>query len=239
MLFDSVNIVKKLDEQRSQNTVLKEAKSILSEEFLHEIGIFDRLDSQNQKGDYPDISLLNESRVYSLNEIENVCIKYRLRFLDTAFFRGNIPTEAINKIKEIENKTGVDLKELHIVAPSRRFKLEDCDKDPLLFAHIGNNQFYLIHKWGRDLSWFRKFLVYPLRSIETFAVSLITLAAIIAVVTPDDLLSLDPVALDIPYLRIAWFLKALIALGSISALILAAFHKSFSSAQWKDNLFKR
>ena len=36
------------------------------------------------------------------------------------------------------------------MAPSALFRLEKTD-DPLLFVPLGNNYYYLVHKWGNDL----------------------------------------------------------------------------------------
>lgn len=42
-----------------------------------------------------------------------------------------------------------------IAAPSESFELQDRPVDPLLFCRLDDNNFYLVHKWGNDLSVFR------------------------------------------------------------------------------------
>ena len=42
------------------------------------------------------------------------------------------------------------------MAPSKLFELENYD-DPLLFASLGDGYYYLIHKWGNDLSFLEKY----------------------------------------------------------------------------------
>lgn len=44
----------------------------------------------------------------------------------------------------------------YIMAPKQSFKLEERPKDPLLFYKINDEYYYLIHKWGNDLSVFRR-----------------------------------------------------------------------------------
>lgn len=43
-----------------------------------------------------------------------------------------------------------------IVAPATSFELQDRPIDPLLFCELGDDQFYLVHKWGNDLSVWRR-----------------------------------------------------------------------------------
>jgi len=106
--------------------------------------------------------LLETDSIFHLNQIKNICIDYRLRFLDSHLYKSNVPTEAISKIKALEKAHNTTLKGFMIMAPSKQFHLESYD-DPLLFAPIGNGYYYLIHKWGNDLSRFRKIVVRPAR----------------------------------------------------------------------------
>lgn len=65
-----------------------------------------------------------------------------------------------------------------IAAPATSFKLQDRPIDPLLFCELGDGQFYLVHKWGNDLSVFRrahKFLTVGYRLVML----LIAVAAIV------------------------------------------------------------
>ncbi|CAN0604076.1 unnamed protein product, partial [Ectocarpus sp. 12 AP-2014] len=102
-----------------------------------------------------NIDLLNSDKIYHTKEIKQICIDYRLRFLDTKYFKGTIPAEGLSKIKALEKEHDTEIKGFKIIAPSKLFKLEDKD-DPLLFAPIGNGYYYLIHQWGNDLQPFRK-----------------------------------------------------------------------------------
>jgi len=50
------------------------------------------------------------------------------------------------------------------MAPSALFRLEKTD-DPLLFAPLGNDYYYLVHKWGNDLHPLRKLMMWPFKNI--------------------------------------------------------------------------
>ena len=55
------------------------------------------------------------------------------------------------------------------MAPSKLFKLKNAD-DPLLFTSLGNDYFYLIDKWGNDLSYFRKISMWPFKSLTNILI---------------------------------------------------------------------
>lgn len=45
-----------------------------------------------------------------------------------------------------------------IAAPAESFDLQPRPIDPLLFCNLGDDQYYLVHKWGSDISWSRRWL---------------------------------------------------------------------------------
>ncbi len=122
---------------------------------------------------------------YLLFVLLTICITYRLRFLESSLFKGEIPTEAVSKTKQLEKTHNTTVKGYKIMAPSNLFKLENYD-DPLLFAPIGNDYYYLIHKWGNDMSVWRKWLMYPFRNLDTVIVSTNIAAFLIALSFPES-----------------------------------------------------
>ncbi|WGD34192.1 hypothetical protein [Olleya sp. YS] len=183
MIFNPTNIESKLRKQQlrdlDSHTILDQVYSILKANDDHENRIETTLKS-GVKGNSNlfDIDKLETDRIFHIDSIKKTCIDYRLRFLDTKYFKNEFPQEAISKIKHLEKTHNTYLKGFKIMAPSKLFKLENPD-DPLLFAPIGNGYYYLIHKWGNDLNPFRKWLVLPFKNFEnllTFA--LITSAVI-------------------------------------------------------------
>ncbi len=135
-----------------------------------------------------DLSLLETKNIFHLDQIKQICIDYRLRFLDTKYFKGEIPQAAVNKIKRLEKVHNTELRGYKIIAPSKLFKLKDKD-DPLLFAPIGNNYFYLVHKWGNDLHPLRKLLVWPFKSIVNLTFLIVVISYITTLLVPQGLFS--------------------------------------------------
>ncbi|MCH2234418.1 MAG: hypothetical protein MK078_09220 [Crocinitomicaceae bacterium] len=143
-------------------------------------------------GDSNDINGLKRDmhdKLLSINTIERICLKYRLRILDISYFKGELPQEAIDKVQEIESKYKTTLKPLKIIAPGRLFELEDSEIDPILLAEIEENKFLFIHKWGNEFNFFRKVSSLPVRSPKAMAISLgfvaLTFSMLIALATYD------------------------------------------------------
>ena len=137
-----------------------------------------------------NIDLLETDRIYHVDQIREICVDYRLRFLDTKYFKNEIPQEALHKIKQLEKDHEMTLRGFKIVAPSKMFKLENAD-DPLLFAPIGNGYFYLIHKWGNDLNFFRKAWAWPFKSLENLIVCTLLVSLVAAYAVPNGIFSKD------------------------------------------------
>ena len=153
----------------------------------HEEDLNSRLSKSGQSNAF-NIDLLDSSRVYTLENIEKICVLYRLRFLDIKYFKPQLPEEAILKMSNLEIEHDLTLQGLKVMAPSKLFKLEDKD-DPLLFAPIGNGHYYLIHKWGNDLSRYRKAFVWPMRGPVHLLIALALLSFILTSFIPSGLFS--------------------------------------------------
>ena len=91
-----------------------------------------------------------EQKYLSQGHNKNICVRYRLRFLDSNLFKGEYPKNITKIISDIEKKHDTNLNNFMIMAPSKLFKIKSPD-DPILFIPIGNNYYYLIHKWGRRI----------------------------------------------------------------------------------------
>tara|TARA_R110002051_G_scaffold56046_9_gene104009 strand:- start:5285 stop:6007 length:723 start_codon:yes stop_codon:yes gene_type:complete len=194
MLLPKTNIAEKLTQAKfksykSETDRLKEIYSIFSEVDSQ----FDRIGnnistSNGTPSNNFNLELLNTKNIFHTNEIKQICIDYRLRFLDTKYFKGEIPYEAISIIKSLEKTHLLEIKGFKIIAPSKLFKLKDKD-DPVLFAPIGNGYFYLIHKWGNDLHPLRKILMWPFKSIVNLTVLVFLLSFILTFMVPEGLFS--------------------------------------------------
>ena len=175
---------------------------------------------------------LDTSKIYHIDHIQRICVDYRLRFLDTRYFKGKIPKTALSKIKDLEETHQTQLKGYKIIAPSKLFKLENAD-DPLLFAPMGNDYYYLIHKWGNDLNPWRKSLMWFFKSFENLIVLIVLVSILCTLLVPQGLFTRNTDFSS--YLMIFFFM-----FKSVAAVVLYygfAAGKNFNGAIWNSKYF--
>lgn len=175
MLPERIDLQRKLnilrDKEKKQEALLEEVRQILNrsnaeKEILRRIN---EGEGEDITGNNFNFDLLESGRIFHLSQIKKICIQYRLRFLYTKYFKGEIPHEALRAAKCIETQHQTELKGFKMLAPAKYFRLENAD-DPMLFAPIGNDYYYLIHKWGTDIHPLRKMMVWPLRNLENLII---------------------------------------------------------------------
>lgn len=238
MLISRTNIHTKLLRERDKNTsntdILEQVARIFEEDRLRESDILQTLQGTTNDGiNNFDFDLLETDNIFHIKQIEKICVDYRLRFLDTKYFKGKYPQEAISQIKYLENKHNTTLDGFKIIAPSKMFVLEKAD-DPLLFAPMGNGYFYLIHKWGDDLHPLRKWLMWPYKSFENLIVGIVLTSLVATILIPDGLFSRkQSTSQDI---MVFFFM-----FKSIAAVVLYygfALGKNFNTAIWNSKYDK-
>ena len=197
--------------------------------------IYSEYIEQNKKNQFNDFNLdkLDNDKIFHLNTIRKICIDYRLRFLDIKYFKGDIPSEAIDKIKQLENDHNKKLNNFKIMAPSIMFRLKKTD-DPLLFVPLGDNYFYFIHKWGNDLAPLRKFRMWPFRSIKNLLFTLLFASYMITLITPMSIFTNNPDSSDFWILFLFMF-KAVV---SIVLFLGVALGKNFNPKIWNSRYNK-
>ncbi|SDG74196.1 hypothetical protein [Psychroflexus sediminis] len=238
MMFPRTNLKTQLNKEKFKTTsneaILKQVHDVLKDvdvrngEILNKVTSGDSIDSNDF-----DFDKLQSSEIYHIDQIEKICITYRLRFLDSKYFKGKLPYEAISKIKTLEEEHETSLQGFKIMAPSKLFKLENAD-DPLLFAPIGNDYYYLIHKWGNDLNPFRKLMMWPFKTFENFML-LVFLSALIctALVPSGFFMSEDNIRTEF----ILLFLFMFKWIAGIALYYGFAKGKNFNTAIWRSKYY--
>lgn len=190
---------------------------------------------QPNKGDINqfDFDLLVPHKIFHVDQIRKVCIDYRLRFLDIKYFKGNIPPSAIEKICDLEKTHETALKGFKIMAPSVLFRLKKTD-DPLLFVPLGNGYYYLIHKWGNDLSPARKVWAWPFKNIWNLLFTVLVVSLFATYITPYQIFTKTPSPSTFWMLYFFMFK----AIASIVLFYGFALGKNFNPAIWNNRYNK-
>lgn len=238
MLFSRTNIHDKLLRERSKSEkeqdILTQVYQVFEEDRFRESGILNTLQEKSEEG-YNEFNfdLLERNRIFHIKQIRKICIDYRLRFLDTKYFKGKYPQEVLDEIKYLENTHKTELDAYKIIAPSKMFILEKAD-DPLLFAPMGNGYFYLIHKWGNDLSPLRKLWAWSFKSFENLIILMLFISLLATWLIPDGLFTKNQ---DTSQDIIVFFFM----FKSIAAIVLFygfALGKNFNTRIWNSKYDK-
>lgn len=237
MLLKKTNIEEKLQRLKhkstSENTTLEAVKAILAKDDNIDERISETLNNgkSSDKNNF-NFDLLETENIYHIEQIKSICIDYRLRFLNSRFFKGKLPYEATSKIKSLEKAHKTEFKGFKIIAPSKLFKLENAD-DPILFAPIGNGYYYLIHKWGNDLNPFRKLLMWPYKGFGNLIFTVFLVSLLATALFPEGIFSNKPNSTQAGMIFFFIF-------KSIAAMVIYygfAAGKNFNYAIWNSKYF--
>lgn len=108
-------------------------------------------------------------KVFTEDEIKDICQKYNLRLLHSRKYNGTIDTALASRIIEFFKESGVDShryeasNNLYIMAPPEMFDAEkkrQTISDPIMFYRVakqGSIPMYVpVHQWGNDFSIIRR-----------------------------------------------------------------------------------
>ena len=238
MLLKRTNIQEKLNLERKQGdlqgeALLRQVHELLQEDAEKRERIGETLTKGSAaKSNNFDFDELDPKAIFHIEQIKKICIDYRLRFLDTKYFKGIIPPEAISKIKSLEQQHNTALSGFKIIAPSKLFKLEDKD-DPLLFAPMGNGYYYLVHQWGNDLHPLRKMMMWPFKSVVNLGIMVFIASFFLTLLVPEGLFSNSSSAAEFWIIYFFMF-------KSLAAVVIFygfALGKNFNPVIWNSKYF--
>ena len=180
-----------------------------------------------------NISKIDSNKLFHVNQIKKICIDYRLRFLELNLFKGKVPKKAYENLEKFKANHPNLKFDLKIMAPSKLFELENYD-DPLLFASLGNGYYYLIHKWGNDLSFFRKISVWPFKNLVNILTFISIISLVITALVPGNIFYYDGKPGTQFFITFLFILKSVIAIFIYYGFSLG---KNFNEFIWNRKYF--
>lgn len=180
---------------------------------------------------------LDRSRIFHRDAIRELCVRYRLRFLHAGLFKGAIPRQAVQAVRDLERRAGRPIHGFRIMAPASRFRLCDSEADPLLFVQVAEDRYYLVHRWGHDLAVSRAIAYWPMRSPMHLASTLFVMALALTLIVPTGWLTGSEGAPWMNGTRILFFFWISVVLASMTAFGWFAFFGKFSTEAWNSRHF--
>ena len=106
-MLKPIDIHKTLIKQRSKDDksfdITKWVDSIINE-ISSDNNVLKRLSLSpiNRNINKFSFDILDTNAIFHISHIEKICVNYRLRFLDTKYFKGTYPEEVVDKINTLE-----------------------------------------------------------------------------------------------------------------------------------------
>tara|TARA_B100000073_G_scaffold94374_1_gene74895 strand:+ start:247 stop:954 length:708 start_codon:yes stop_codon:yes gene_type:complete len=181
-----VNLFEELLIERNKEISSDELKSIVKKIWSNHDSKKDQIrislnKRNNDKYNQLKFDKMESKNIFHKDTIKKICVRYRLRFLDSNLFKGEYPKNITRIITDLEYKHDTSLSNFKIMAPSKLFKIKSPD-DPILFVPIGNDYFYLVHKWGKEFNKFRKLMVLPFKNIDNLTIFSILVSVFFALI---------------------------------------------------------
>ena len=230
-LYTQLDSIRQKTNQAELN-IINEAKKILDNDLVSEKKILKNLGHYNNLSEVIIEEDVNENEIFSLEVIKILSFQYRLKFLDSSLYKSEIPLEAVQKVKYLNEKHHRNLKHFKILSLPESFIKDQTLSNSILFAKTNHNQYYKIHQWGNEIPKRRKLFVWPLRNFETLALSILFFTMIEALVLPTNLITLDSKAQYWSGYRGGTFFHLLIFNSAFSTYFFITFAKNFSSNLW-------
>ena len=175
-----VNLFEELINERSKQITSEELKTAIKNIWSKDNQIKKSLNKKNdEKLNDLKFDKMKTRNIFHKDTIKKICVRYRLRFLDSNLFKGEYPKNITKIIGKIERNHNTTLSNFMIMAPSKLFKIKSPD-DPILFVPIGNDYYYLIHKWGEEFNYLRKLMVLPFKNIDNLTIFSVLVSVVFA-----------------------------------------------------------
>ena len=175
-----VNLFEELINERSKQITSEELRKALKSIWSKDDQIKKSLNKKNDnKHNDLKFDKMKTRNIFHKDTIKKICVRYRLRFLDSNLFKGEYPKNITKIIGKIERNHNTTLSNFMIMAPSKLFKIKSPD-DPILFVPIGNDYYYLIHKWGEEFNYLRKLMVLPFKNIDNLTIFSVLVSVVFA-----------------------------------------------------------
>jgi hypothetical protein len=239
-MFTKVNLKEALNEirerdQREGERLISTVNDWFKADWEKDQEVLAAIKAGATSGELPEANGLCASRIFTYSQIRELCVNYRLRFLSTRHFKGEIPREAIAEVKKAEQVTQCSIDSFMIAAPAMLFTLSDSNSDPLLFIPLNDGTFYLAHQWGGDLAWYRRWLYWPVASLPNLVLTVVGVSILLAAFVPTHIIGRELSYFN--FYRFAFLAWCVVFLSGMTSYFWFAMGSKFSTHAWRSRFF--
>ncbi len=233
-----MSIYKELEKQRAKNDETQQAK-LLKEayEILKGTAIYGN--SYNENNSKSVVSsktdLLNKKKIFEEEHIKSICIQYGLRFIDSKYYKADLPHNVHLSCSALEIMLDKSL-EFKILTKPSNFKTKHPNGQHFVFAKLNKNEYYLVNQWGSEISKLRKYFNLPFRNIDFLMVSTILVSLFISIITPSRFISSYYQNHYFTFIRASFFFWTLILLSAIIVYYIVAIRKGLNNHHWDNSV---
>lgn len=234
-ILNELNIQRKKHEVKVINSLINKAVSSINNITIKNKGSFY---NESEELNYSNKSLIlnnyNETKLYSIEVIKASCVNYGLRFLNTKYYKTDLPYNTYIKCAahEIEANRKIDF---YIISQVSNFKIKNPIYEHLIFADAGNDNFYLIDVWGLEYPFYKKLAVLPFRNPNYLLLSILILSVILGSITPTSFINRRSDANYFCMLRISYFFSCFIFVAAVLVYYVIGIRKNLNNGEWNNS----
>lgn len=174
----------------------------------------------------------HSSEILFLEEIKIFCTRYRFRFLPAVQFKGPIPYEIFSETRKIEKEIGGELSGFQIAAPIESFNNSIPPKALAIFISLGNQEFFLLHKYGR-VPGYRALTMYPVKNIVSLIKCSTFASLIFTLIVPIHFIIQNAISFEsLLMIKSVLFITGIMVIFLLTLSILKVRGRDFSENIW-------
>jgi hypothetical protein len=215
-----------------EKNLIAQAQNILNNDLISEKEILRNLQHYLSLEELITEEEVDSELIFDIESIKKTAINLRLKFLDSKFYKTEIPQDVLFEIKRLNKLYNKELKHFKVLSLPESFSSKAIEGNSILFCKTNHNNYFRIYEWGKPIRAQRKVWAWPLKSLETLSISIIIFTLIIDLILPTNLITLDREAQYWCGYRAGTFFHLLIFFSGFTAYAVITFAKNFSTNLW-------
>lgn len=231
MSLETLLINSRKKNRTAESELINTAKQLLANERFSRDKILENLKQYNRSFEVIDETDAIKSGVFTLPEIKEVAINYRLQFLNSADCKLDFPEDVLQTIAQLNRIHAKDLKAFKVLGTEEVIR-RGMPGTFCLFVKTNAGNYFLVYQLGTKFDLSRRWKYWHLRRFETLVFALLLFTATVAAALPTALITLDGKADYWSGYRGGVFFHLLFFFTGFTTYFMLAFSIRLSSNGW-------